>query len=61
MIARAAYRTGVSLWDHTIIDELRGAPEVQRSLPAASSEAGAQGAGAVADPDARPRESGVSP
>jgi multicomponent Na+:H+ antiporter subunit G len=27
MIGRAAYRTGVPLWERTIIDELRGMPE----------------------------------
>ena len=60
MIARAAYRTGVALWDHTVIDELRGAEDVH-GLPEASSEAGAQGGRAGADPDAHPSESGGSP
>jgi len=63
MIARAAYRTGVPLWDHTVIDELRGAQDVQGGLPGVSSESqpGAQNDRAVAKSDARPTESGASP
>lgn len=38
MIARAAYRTGVPLWDRTVIDELHDAGADRRDLPAASDE-----------------------
>jgi multicomponent Na+:H+ antiporter subunit G len=47
MIARAAYRTRVPLWDRTVIDELRGARTDQSDRPASSGEP-------VADGPARP-------
>lgn len=52
MIARAAYRTGVPLWDHTVIDELRGAQADRRDGPAASEPpAGARGTRTTAAAD----------
>lgn len=60
MIARAAYRTGVPLWDHTVIDELRSAQADRRDSPTASggSQAGGQGVLAVSGDDTHPTASG---
>jgi multicomponent Na+:H+ antiporter subunit G len=62
MIARAAYRTRVPLWDHTVIDELRGTQADRRDAPAASGEpqTGAKGTLAVADHHTHPTDRGGS-